>query len=31
MHHGETIGGNEKHKACKKHVNFMKSGGNLEK
>jgi len=30
MRHGQSIRGNENHigpKACKKHVNFMKSGG----
>src|SRR6218665_451970 len=25
------VGGNEKHKVCKKHVNFTNLGGNLEK
>jgi len=31
MHHGETRGKRKSHKACKKHVNLPKTGGNLEK
>jgi len=31
MHHGQTIGGNEKHvKYVKKHVNFTKSGRKIK-